>query len=80
MMKKVIMIAVLCFAMLLCSCGASPDNSIQGWEPADQQAKAAVEVLGGTSAEGFLDSPEALEQNEHTWLVYCVFSGQWEEK
>ena len=29
----------------------------------------------GTSAEGFLGSPEALEANEHTWFIYCIFSG-----
>lgn len=196
MMKKVIIIATLCITLLLCSCGASADNTIKGWEPADEQAKAAAEVLGGegeyalaefsvdssfqsvkygidcyegsklvredelgtiqlqegdsnkdiqggiigytvqdgvlhlgysylgeggsvsnielpgydadsesgfgqsaiadpvdiqdgekcylaalwqgengTTAQGFLDSPEALEGNEHTWLIYCIFSG-----
>ena len=34
----------------------------------------------GTSAEGFLESPELMEQNDHTWLVYCIFSSQPEEE
>ena len=34
----------------------------------------------GTSAESFLGSPELMEQNEHTWLVYCIFSSQPDEE